>query len=91
LATDLRRYLNVEPILARPPSVIYQLPKWVGGKFKSDNEVTRAETFFAGFVWSSGQRQHRRPVAFESLAGHLRMPAQPPLSSAAVGPIAGGG
>ncbi|MBB5059115.1 serine/threonine protein kinase/Tfp pilus assembly protein PilF [Granulicella aggregans] len=28
LAMDLRRYLNVEPILARPPSIAYQLRKF---------------------------------------------------------------
>ena len=56
LATDLRRYLNVEPVLARPPSVTYQLRKFAAKhKAATASIVAIVVILLIGFVAIASQ------------------------------------
>jgi WD40 repeat protein/serine/threonine protein kinase len=70
LALDLQRYLESEPVLARPPSQMYRLQKLVHrhrGTFAAATGVTLALTLGAGLaVWQAIRATHAEQQALDA-------------------------
>ncbi len=72
LAEDLRRYLNSEPILARPASKIYRLGKWLN-KHKLVASISAVAIFllFLSLGWGAWRASSRERLARE-LTGQVK-------------------
>jgi tetratricopeptide (TPR) repeat protein len=75
LAGDIRRYLANEPILARPPSTLYQLRKFAG---RNRVLVTGVVVAVAAFTWGmvNTTLERNRALAAERVAEQRRIEAE---------------
>ncbi len=82
LAMDIQRYLDNEPVIARPPSRIYRLKKLVRrnqATFMAGALVVLALIFGLGLAtwfWHSEREARKRAVAAEQQQARLRMEAE---------------
>jgi eukaryotic-like serine/threonine-protein kinase len=82
LAMDVQRHLNNEPVMARPPSRLYQFQKLVRrnrAAFAAAGAVAAALVIGLGFTtifFLKEREAHRRAVAAEEQQEHLRADAE---------------